>query len=94
MYDKIWDLIRDEAEAIEGYFKVLEECREKPECAALAAVISDIIADEQDHADALNYVYLQMGGIRAATDTITVAKREVSKIRAAKIYKDSLAKEE
>ncbi len=94
MYDKIWDLIRDEAEAVQGYFKVLEECKEHSECKALEAVIEDIIADEQDHIDALNYVYLQLGGIKPAMDTIAVAKKEVSKVKAAKIYQESLSKED
>ncbi len=89
MNDKIWDLIRDEAEAVEGYFKVLEECKGHPDCAALSTVIEDIIGDEQDHINALNYIYLQLGGIKSANDTITVAKKAVSNAKAVKLFKES-----
>ncbi len=93
MFDKIWDLIRDEAEAIEGYFKVLDEAKERPEYAALVPVLETIIADEQDHADALNFVYLNMGGIKPATDAMAVAKKAISSAKAVKIYKESRMEE-
>jgi hypothetical protein len=42
MYSELWDLIRDEAEAIEGYFKVLRECEEKAELIPVTNVLKEI----------------------------------------------------
>ncbi len=93
MFDKIWDLIRDEAEAVEGYFKVLEEAKEHPECAALIPLLETIIADEEDHIDALNYYYRSTGGIKPATDAMAVAKKSISSAKAVQIYKESRMEE-
>ncbi len=94
MFSQLWDLIRDEAEAVEGYFKVLHEAKEDPETQVLVPILEDIIADEQDHIDALTYAYNSMGGVKSKADVLSLAKKEFSRLRATRIYKESLKGEE
>ncbi len=88
--DELWGLIQDEASAVKGYYKALDKYKDIPE---VVEVLTDIIADERDHLNALNYVYEELVNVKPATDAITLAKKAFSKAKAAKIYKESLAKE-
>jgi rubrerythrin len=91
LLSKIWDLIRDEAEAVQGYYDVLNKAREEENIKyrPLVELIELIIADERDHAAALNLVYEALSENKIATDAQDLARRALSKVKAAQIYKES-----
>lgn len=59
--------IADEAEAIEGYYPLLEELEEQKDDEAIA-MIKEIISDEKNHMNLLQAIMLRYDGIKIASD--------------------------
>lgn len=75
MESALWNLIRDEAEAVQGYYDVLEKVEDNPEMIAVRDTLRMIISDERDHLDALNYLYSTISKNKPATDALDFAKQ-------------------
>ncbi len=79
MLDKLWGLIMDEDSAVSGYYEFLDgDFAKSAKGAPFVKVIKQIIADEQDHANALRVLYGEVSKIKPVTDATEVAKRALS----------------
>lgn len=59
--------IADEAQAIEGYYPLLEELEEAKDDEAIA-MIKEIISDEKNHLNLLQAIMLKYDNIKIASD--------------------------
>lgn len=82
MENVIWGLVRDEADAIEKYYKFLKSDFAKTEEAEpFVQIIENIIRDERDHLEALKFLLDKTTKDKPVTDITELANRVLFEFR-------------
>jgi rubrerythrin len=78
---ELWALIQDEAEAVSGYLKFIQNHIDDPVCTAAIQVIEDIVQDEVDHLNALKKVWNDHAGPDKTKDSVELANTVIRQLR-------------
>ncbi len=95
LLSRLWDLMRDEGEAIQGYYDVLASLSDDdPEASPIKTTIEQIIGDERDHWEALNLLYKNCSKNQLKTDVTDFAKKAIAQQKARQVLEEARRKED